>query len=62
VIQAGQLVATVTDPITNQVHDIRASEDGVVIGMSLPQVLLSGSAVIHVGKVKRCANPRDACP
>jgi predicted deacylase len=51
-VTAGQLVATVTDPITNQVHEIRASEDGVVIGMSLAQVLLSGSAVIHVGKVK----------
>lgn len=62
VVTAGQVVATVTDPITNQVHQIRASEEGVVIGMSLPQVLLSGSAVIHVGKVKRCASPGETCP
>ncbi len=51
-VTAGQLVATVTDPITDQVHEIRASEDGVVIGMSLPQVVLSGSALIHVGRVE----------
>jgi predicted deacylase len=51
-VTAGQLVATVTDPVTDQVHEIRANEDGVVIGMSLPQVVLSGSALIHVGRVE----------
>jgi predicted deacylase len=51
VIKTDQLLATVTDPITNHVHEIRAPEEGVVIGMALPQVLLSGSAVIHLGKV-----------
>jgi predicted deacylase len=50
-VEAGQLVATVTDPVADQVHEIRANEDGVVIGMSLPQVVLSGSALIHVGIV-----------
>lgn len=52
VVTTGQLVATVTDPITDQVHEIRANEDGVVIGMSLPRVVLSGSALIHVGRVE----------
>lgn len=56
-VEAGQLVATVTDPVTDQVHEIRASEDGVVIGMSLPQVVLSGSALIHVGIVKPATGP-----
>ena len=51
-VTADQLVATVTDPITDQVHEIRASEAGVVIGTSLPQVVLSGSALIHVGRVE----------
>ena len=51
-VSAGQLVATVTDPITDQVHEIRADADGVVIGMALPQVVLSGSALIHVGRVE----------
>lgn len=53
-VKAGQRVATLTDPLTDQVHEIRASADGIVIGMSLPQVLLSGSPVIHIGQV----NPR----
>ena len=51
-VTAGQLVATVTDPITDQVHETRADADGVVIGMALPQVVLSGSALIHVGRVE----------
>lgn len=51
-VTAGQLVATVTDPITDQVHEIRADADGVVIGLALPQVVLSGSALIHVGRVE----------
>ena len=45
-----------TDPLTDQVNEIRATEDGVVIGMSLPLVLLSGSALIHVGKVEARAD------
>ncbi len=51
-VVSGQRLATITDPVTNEVHEIRANEDGVVIGMSLPQVVLSGSALLHVGKVK----------
>ncbi len=51
-VKAGQLVATIADPVTDEIHEIRATEDGVVIGMSLPQVVLSGSALLHVGTVK----------
>lgn len=50
-VAAGQLLATLTDPLTDQAHEIRATEGGIVIGMSLPQVLLSGSALIHLGKM-----------
>lgn len=50
-VKDGQVVATLTDPLTDATHEIHARDDGVVIGMSLPQVLLSGSALIHVGKV-----------
>ncbi len=50
-VEAGQLVATVTDPVTDRVNEVRADEPGVVIGMALPQVVLSGFALIHVGKL-----------
>jgi hypothetical protein len=42
--------------LTDEQHEVRATDDGIVIGMSLAQVLLSGSALIHVGKV----GPRTA--
>lgn len=52
VVTPGQLLATVTDPVTDQVSEIRAPEAGVVIGMALPQVVLSGFALLHVGDVQ----------
>ncbi|MBL8272672.1 MAG: succinylglutamate desuccinylase/aspartoacylase family protein [Xanthomonadales bacterium] len=52
VVAPGQLLANVTDPVTDQVTEIRAPEAGVVIGMALPQVVLSGFALLHVGEVK----------
>ena len=52
VVTPGQLLATVTDPVTDQVTRILATEAGVVIGMALPQVVLSGFALLHVGELK----------
>ena len=51
-VAEGQLLATIADPVTDQVHEVRADIDGVVIGMSLPQVVLSGSALFHIGEVR----------
>jgi predicted deacylase len=55
-VKPGQLLATLTDPLTDVVHEIHAGEEGIVIGMSLPQVLLSGSALMHIGKL----NPKSS--
>jgi predicted deacylase len=46
-----QLLATVTDPVTDVSHEIRAKKAGVVIGMALPQVVLSGYGLLHVGEL-----------
>jgi uncharacterized protein len=51
-VTEGQLLATIADPVTDQVHEVRAQAGGVVIGMSLPQVVLSGSALFHIGEVR----------
>jgi predicted deacylase len=43
------LLATVTDPVTDARHEIRADQAGVIVGMALPQVVLSGYGLFHVG-------------
>jgi predicted deacylase len=48
-VSGGQLLATVTDPVTDARHEIRADQAGVIVGMALPQVVLSGYGLFHVG-------------
>ncbi len=49
-VKPGQLLATVTDPVTDIVHRIQAEEAGLVIGMALPQIVLSGYGILHIGE------------
>jgi predicted deacylase len=48
-VRKGELIATVTDPLTDERHEIRADRDAVIVGMALPQVVLSGYGLFHVG-------------
>jgi predicted deacylase len=48
-ITAGQLLGTITDPLTDEVHELRARGDGTVVGMALPRVVLSGYGLFHIG-------------
>lgn len=48
-VKAGDVLGTVTDPITNIRHTILSTHDGRVIGMALNQVMLPGYAAYHIG-------------
>lgn len=48
-VRSGDALGTVTDPITEYVETIRADQDGLLIGMAVPQVVLTGYALFHVG-------------
>lgn len=48
-VKSGDVLGTVTDPITNVRHSIISSHDGRVIGMALNQVMLPGYAAYHIG-------------
>jgi hypothetical protein len=50
-VHAGQTLATVTDPVTDRVTEIAAEADGVIVGIALPQVVLSGYGLFHVGEL-----------
>jgi hypothetical protein len=48
-VKAGELLGTVTDPITNVRSELRAPEDGRVLGMALNQVVMPGFAAYRIG-------------
>jgi len=48
-VKKGELLARITDPITDVMHEIQADRDGMIVGMALPQVVLSGYGLFHVG-------------
>jgi hypothetical protein len=47
-VSKGNLLGTVTDPITNIRSDIIAPHDGRIIGMALNQVVMPGFAAFHI--------------
>lgn len=49
VIAPGDILGTVTDPITNERTDITSSTHGRVIGMAVNQVVMPGFAAYHIG-------------
>ena len=48
-VEEDQLLGTVTDPITNMTSEIRASRDGRILGMALPQFVMPGFAAYRIG-------------
>jgi predicted deacylase len=48
-VRTDDLLGTITDPITNQTQEIRASTDGRVLGMALNQVVMPGFAAFRLG-------------
>jgi len=46
---AGELLGTITDPVTNKSTDLWCPVTGSIIGMALPQVVLPGFSLFHVG-------------
>ncbi|WP_286694722.1 succinylglutamate desuccinylase/aspartoacylase family protein [Spongiibacter sp. UBA1325] len=48
-VKKGDILGTVTDPITNRSSVIRSSVDGQIIGMALNQMVMPGFAAYHVG-------------
>jgi predicted deacylase len=48
VIHAGERLGTIVDPLTDEEFEVRAARPGEIIGMSVPQPVLSGYALFHV--------------
>ena len=48
-IKNGDVLGTVTDPITNQPSEIVSPYAGRILGMAVNQVVMPGFAAYHVG-------------
>jgi predicted deacylase len=48
-VRAGDVLGTVTDPITELRTSIEAPRDGRIIGMAVPQFVLPGYGLFHLG-------------
>lgn len=48
-VSAGELLGRIRDPWSDAEYEVRAPKAGYIIGMTVPQVVLSGYAVVHVG-------------
>lgn len=50
-VYEGQVLGTVTDPITNEASDIVSPVRGRIIGMAVDQVVMPGFAAYHIGQL-----------
>jgi len=50
IINAGDAVARIDDPFTDERHIVKATSGGTIVGMAVPQVVFSGYALIHVAR------------
>lgn len=48
-VQVGDVLGTVTDPITNDADDIQSPYNGRIIGMAVDQFVMPGYAAYHIG-------------
>jgi len=48
-VKKGDILGSVTDPITNRSSVIRSNVDGQIIGLALNQMVMPGFAAYHVG-------------
>jgi predicted deacylase len=48
-IDKGEVLGTVTDPITNEIQEIVSNLEGRIIGMAVNQFVMPGFATYHIG-------------
>ncbi len=52
-VQSGQVLGTIIDPLTDRHTVVRATEPGEIIGLASAQIVLSGYALVHLGVTHR---------
>jgi hypothetical protein len=61
-VRSGDVLATVTNPISSHVKVLRSPHDGRVIGRAVNQVVIPGFAAFHIGLALPPETPPEAAP
>ena len=61
-VQAGDVLATVTNPISSHVRVLRSPHSGRVIGRAVNQVVIPGFAAFHIGLALPPETPPEPAP
>jgi uncharacterized protein len=61
-VEQGDLLGTITDPITNLRADIRSPFRGRILGKALGQAVMPGYALYHIGIAAPDVDPLMPCP
>ena len=48
-VAKGELLGVITDPISGEREEVFAPMDGKIIGMAVPQIVLPGYGLFHLG-------------
>lgn len=56
-VELGQLLGTVSDPVSDEVDSIRARRAGRIIGMALDQLVMPGFAAYHIASREPASAP-----
>lgn len=59
VVEAGDVLAAVSDPFGQVEHDIIATMSGVIIGRAVMPIVNEGDAIYHIATVKSTDDPED---
>ncbi|MDJ0763602.1 MAG: succinylglutamate desuccinylase/aspartoacylase family protein [Myxococcota bacterium] len=59
-VEAGALLATISNPFGHDPHDVRTKEPGVIIGLSKIPLVNRGDAMIHVATFKKSKRVKDS--
>ncbi len=59
-VQAGEVIAIITDPFGNEPYEVKAPEYGIIIGMSTIPLVNQGDAMFHLGTFKDSAKVKRA--
>ena len=58
-VEIGDRLGTITDPIVDEQHELRAPYAGRVLGMAVQQVVIPGYAAFHIGLEGALPGPDD---
>lgn len=59
-VKEDEILAVISDPFGENIHEIRAKESGIIVGMSTIPLVNKGDAMIHIATFKNSSKVKEA--